>query len=214
MFGSALPVWVAGDSIVAGLGTSHGSWPHRLGERLAGRALADQAVVNKGRGGSGVLLNLNGLEPLSTWLPAQLEAAEVAPQTVIVAAGFNDLVSVGDDLRPPSGSPDVSLSQAMYQLVGTLGGLGVPNVRVATITPFRAGVLPAGWIPALTRRRDAYNGWIRAMYSPTGQLLDIGDQLAGPDGLMAATYDSGDGLHPNDRGASVLAGAIDLTRIT
>lgn len=202
-----MTLWAAGDSITYGNGTRVASWPHRLGERLAGYLQADVAVVNKGRGGTGVLLTLGGQEPLKTWLPAQVAAAPTPPAVVVILDGVNDLVGLN--------TSDIGqLNQAVYALVGTLGAAGVHRVFVATITPFRAGsALPAGWIPTMTQRRTVYNSWIRAMYGPTGQLLDIGDTIAGPDGLLLPVFDSGDGLHPNDAAAAVLAGTIDVTRL-
>ena len=41
-------------------------------------------------------------------------------------------------------------------------------------------------------------------------MFDAEAALADATGILAAAYDSGDGLHPNDAGMAAIAGAVDV----
>lgn len=209
------PIWVFGDSLVWGVGSTVPavrSWPARLGTRIAGETASGQQVVNKGVGGITMWVTRADLhEPLETWAPALVAASSTKPAEVIVAVGVNDLGAIGIERIP-------DLALAFVRAYHRFRSAGVERIRIATISPIGAGVapgsvFPSGWVAAIQGRRGALNDALRSLFIGTGELLDIGDSVAGADGLLKPVYDSGDGLHLSDLGYVTLSDAVDLSRL-
>jgi lysophospholipase L1-like esterase len=85
---------------------------------------------------------------------------------------------------------------------------------LVTVSPFGSN---ADWTPALEQVRLAYNEWIRAQPSASSSVhvydmaaAQSAGGLADDDDpeLLAATFDAGDGLHPNLAGGQQVAGHI------
>lgn len=186
-------IWCFGDSITYGTwlanpGTE--SWPGQLDTLLGGGR-----VRNLGVGGQAVTYADPGGESMVAFCRRVITSTAVSerPATIIFAGGINDMVR----------ATDVSPTRfAVYELGGWLG-TNSPGTRflVSTITPYRGG---AQYAAPLSERRATYNTWVRDMYGQSGQLMDTGDLLT-----AGATYADVryylDTLHPNARGAGVLA---------
>jgi acyl-CoA thioesterase-1 len=63
-------------------------------------------------------------------------------------------------------------------------------------------------VSQLSQLRDI-DARLRAYIGPC--FVDVRTRLAGPDDQLAAAYNAGDGIHPNDAGHSVIAGAVRAT---
>lgn len=193
-----VPVWVFGDSIPAGIWLADPatqSWPAQLDTALG----AGQQVRNLGVGGMAVAYTDSASpQRMDRYVLDQLAAvpADQLPRVVLLAGGINDLIR----------STDVGPTRtAIYDLVNRIGQL-YPSVRVQvlTLTPYRSD---AGYADPLSQRRATVNTWLRAMYGPTGQLVDVGDILtAAPPYADVRFYV--DFLHPNAAGDAQLADGV------
>lgn len=78
----------------------------------------------------------------------------------------------------------------------------------ATLTPVKDSFYDSEVNEA---KRDAVNHWIRTS-GEYDTVVDLDRALADPadQDRMAAAYDSGDHLHPNDAGYRAMAEALDL----
>lgn len=202
-----------GDSITDGVTSTAGEnrrWPDVLAGRLrtalaAGRTTgADPpryGVVNAGISGNRVLVDdpLRGASGLHRFDRDVLDRPNV--KAVVIDLGINDILRD----RNPDG-PQAILA-GLRTLVDRAHARGV-RVVGATLTPFRGH---RGYTEARERVRQQVNAAIR-----TGDLFDdvvdfdkaLRDPYD-PRGLRSE-YDSGDHLHPSDRGYRAMAHTVDL----
>jgi lysophospholipase L1-like esterase len=212
----ARTVVVIGDSITDGVGSTNDRsrrWPDLLAERLqADPALASIAVVNSGIAGNR-LLNDASAPFVGPSILTRLERDVLSKPNVrwvVVLTGSND-ISASDMLDTPKDK--VSAQQiiaGLQQLIARAHAKGV-KVYGATLLP-KAGVgKPFIHTPEAQAKRNEVNAWIRS--SGAFDAVADFDRLMGdptrPDHL-AARYDSGDHLHPNEAGFAAMAAAIDL----
>jgi lysophospholipase L1-like esterase len=191
---SSSRVWVFGDSVAAGTwlqAPATESWPARLDAQM------DAEVQNFAVGGQAVAYSAPGLPRMDDTVKATFAAnAPERPEAVVFAGGINDMIR----------SPDVGPTRtAVYDLGGWIGQ-NYPGVRffAMTVTPYRAD---AWYAQPLSERRTRFNAWERAMYAPSGQLVDTGDLLTAQTIYADSRYYS-DSLHPNAEGAAVLAHGV------
>jgi lysophospholipase L1-like esterase len=212
----ARTVVVIGDSITDGVGSTNDRdrrWPDVLAERLqADPALASIAVVNSGIAGNRLLNDASapfvGPGMLTRFERDVLSKPNV--RWVVALTGSND-ISASDMLDTPKDK--VSAQQiiaGLQQLIARAHAKGV-KVYGATLLP-KAGVgKPFIHTPEAQTKRNEVNAWIRSS-GAFDAIVDF-DRLmrdpARPDHL-AARYDSGDHLHPNEAGFAAMAAAIDL----
>ncbi len=212
----ARTVVVIGDSITDGVGSTddrNRRWPDALAERLqADPALVSIAVVNSGIAGNR-LLNDASAPFIGPSMLARFERDVLSKPNVrwvVVLTGSND-ISASDMLD--TSKDKVSAQQiiaGLQQLIARAHAKGI-KVYGATLLP-KAGVgKPFIHTPEAQAKRDEVNAWIRSS-GAFDAVVDF-DRLmrdpARPDRL-AARYDSGDHLHPNDAGFAAMAAAIDL----
>ncbi len=201
-----------GDSITAGLGGSsdaRATYPERLQSRLvsAGRELA---VLNSGING-GTLRALTGCfgNPISVRFDE--DALDVPGVVAIgVLAGTNDLIQPQSPTTPKSGLrcaavqrfESVDLTTTLADLVRRAHLRG-KRIYLATIPPFDEFEL---WSPDIEMQRQRINTWIRTESKADG-VFDFDAALRDPrrPARLLSLFDSGDGLHPNDAGASKMA---------
>ena len=212
----ARTVVVIGDSITDGVGSTddrNRRWPDALAERLqADPALASIAVVNSGIAGNR-LLNDASAPFIGPSMLARFErdvSSKPNVRWVVVLTGSND-ISASDMLDTPKDK--VSAQQIIAGLQKLIARAHAKGIKVygATLLP-KAGVgKPFIHTPEAQAKRDEVNAWIRSS-GAFDAVVDF-DRLmrdpARPDRL-AARYDSGDHLHPNDAGFAAMAAAIDL----
>lgn len=209
------PVIVAlGDSITEGNGATPDAnrrWPDVLATRLAGDGIA---VLNAGISGGQLLRAGMGEAGRARFERDVLDVPGV--QAVIVALGINDIGWPGSTFLPVTRLPAAADLIAGYQsLIDHAHRRGV-RVVGATITPFAGALAVEGSpihgyaTPAKEALRQRVNDWIRTS-GAFDAVADFDAALrdpARPDALQPA-LDSGDHLHPGDRGYAAMAGAID-----
>jgi len=209
------PVIVAlGDSITEGNGATPDAnrrWPDVLAARLAGDGIA---VLNAGISGGQLLRAGMGEAGRARFERDVLDVAGV--QAVIVALGINDIGWPGSTFLPTTRLPAAPDLIAGYQsLIDRAHRRGV-RVIGATITPFAGALAVEGSpihgyaSPEKDALRQQVNHWIRTS-GAFDAVADFDAALrapARPDALQTA-FDSGDHLHPGDRGYAAMAGAID-----
>jgi lysophospholipase L1-like esterase len=179
-------VWAVGDSITAGVGTARPqvySYPAQL------RELGQVVEVV---GTPGQCLVVVGCRNTPTMLETVESVLSIARpgDVLLLEAGANDL----------GRATDPQLKRG-YRAVVRAGEARGVTVVVATIPPRGAQL---AWLLALTeRQRVGMNSWLR---SRGWVLADFDVRLeVHTTGVLAPRFDSGDGLHPNARGARVMA---------
>ena len=212
----ARTVVVIGDSITDGVGSTddrNRRWPDVLAERLqADPALASIAVVNSGIAGNR-LLNDASAPFVGPSILTRFERDVLSKPNlrwVVVLTGSND-ISASDMLDTPKDK--VSAQQIIAGLQKLIARAHAKGVKVygATLLP-KAGVgKPFIHTPEAQAKRNEVNAWIRSSgaFDAVADFDRLMRDPARPDHL-AARYDSGDHLHPNDAGFAAMAAAIDL----
>ncbi|MGV8894331.1 MAG: SGNH/GDSL hydrolase family protein [Burkholderiaceae bacterium] len=209
----AAAVVVIGDSITDGNGATidaNARWPDFLAARLAPRNVA---VLNAGISGARLLGDRMGVNALARFDRDVLRQPQL--KTVIVLLGINDISWPGTAFDPQGIMPSADrLISGYRQLIARAHTHGVRIVG-ATLTPFEGALagtpLDNYYHADKDKLRQTINAWIRTS-GEFDAVLDF-DALAReplhPTRLKPA-FDSGDHLHPGDRGNKAIADAIDL----
>ncbi|MHC3470501.1 SGNH/GDSL hydrolase family protein [Streptomyces sp. 7R007] len=200
-----------GDSLTDGVTSTQNAnhrWPDYLMDRLrtavgSGRKVPRYSVVNEGISGNQVLASGRG-RPADN--PAGLDrfARDVLDRTnvkvVVVDLGVNDILR-----NPRLADPDRILT-GLRTLVDRAHARGVKVVG-ATLMPFQGH---QGYSPAREAVRERINAQIRAgkVYDA---VVDFDKALRDPYNprRLRADYDSGDHLHPSDKGYRRMAEVLD-----
>ncbi|WP_438292051.1 SGNH/GDSL hydrolase family protein [Streptomyces sp. HUAS TT7] len=196
-----------GDSITDGFGSTAGA-DRRYSDALAERT--GRPVVNAGIGGNLVLND-------SAWYGERSAARfgrDVLDQpgvsTVVVLEGVND-IGFSEAQKGPKPQPtykpapvvtSAQLIDGYRELIRQAHGRGLKAVG-ATLLPLKGS---DHWGEHSARVSDEVNDWIRTS-GAFDAVADFDKALASkadPDRL-AAQYDSGDALHPNDAGYRLMA---------
>ena len=208
--GSATVV-VLGNSIADGRGSTtdrNNRWPDNLARRLQSQpSTANVGVLNAGIGGNAVLHG--GLGPTAM---ARLERdvlAQRGAKWVIVSEGVNDVGAA----RGPDSSAAVArgLIAAYQDIIRRAHARGM-RVFGATMLPFAGSQYGSADHEAA---RGAINDWIRTSGEFDGVIdFDAAMRDASDPTRLRADGDSGDHLHPNERGYEVMADVISLGLFT
>lgn len=195
-----------GDSITDGTRSTPDTvnrWPDWLAKRLQG---ANLGVVNRGISGNRLVSNppegsLAGRSALERFDRDVLATASVRYMTLMV--GINDIGNSPND-EPISAK---ELITGYRQLIARAHEKGIA-IYGATLTPFEGAKY---YSPAKEAVRAAVNDWIRNGREFDGVIdFDLATRDPAHPGRMAAAYDSGDHLHPNDRGYEAMGNAVPL----
>ncbi|MFF0017837.1 SGNH/GDSL hydrolase family protein [Streptomyces sp. NPDC005374] len=201
-----------GDSLTDGKNSTadaNNRWPDYLNRRLraalaAGRGLPRYSVVNAGIGGNQVLADARG-RPLENQAGIRRFTRDVLDRPnvkiVVIDLGINDILRT-----PGTADPDRILT-GLRDLVRQAHAHGIKVVG-ATLMPFGDR---SGWTEAREGVRQTINAEIRSgkVYDA---VADFDKAVRDPydPRLLRPLYDSGDRLHPNDRGYERMADAFDL----
>lgn len=194
-----------GDSITDGTRSTidaNRRWPDLLAARLRAARKTGVAVVNAGIGGNRVLRVSQSPSALARFDRDVL--AVHGASHLVVLEGVNDLGNMKREGHVVSAQ---DLINGYRQIIRRAHAHGL-KVFLATILPYKGA---AYWNADGERVRDEVNGWIRAQKESEG-VFDFDAAIADParPEYMAAPYDIGDGLHPNDAGMEAIAAAVDL----
>jgi lysophospholipase L1-like esterase len=215
---------VFGDSIASGAVTTMDAnrrWPDLLARRLldgpASAPTAHLGIVNRGIGGNRLLRDpavqpIFGRAALDRFERDVLGTAGV--RAVFLAIGINDIGHPGMQGVPADQLPTPEeLVDGYRELIERAHKRGIAVIGV-TMTPFEGTVYPGYATPEKERIRHVVNGWISLAGKFDG-VIDADEAVrdpAHPRRLLPA-YDSGDHLHPNDRGMQAIADAVPLALV-
>ena len=206
-------VVVLGDSITDGNGATvdaNARWPDYLAARLAPR---NTAVVNAGISGARLLSDQMGVNALARFERDVLGQPGV--RSVIVLLGINDISWPGTAFDPQGAAPSAeSLIAGYRQLIARAHARGV-RILGATLLPFECALagtpLDDYYQPQKDALRQQINLWIRTS-GEFDAVIDVDSALKDPaqPARLLPEFDSGDHLHPGDRGNAAMADAVDI----
>jgi lysophospholipase L1-like esterase len=200
-------------------------WPDLLARRLldavASPPAADPAarlgIVNRGIGGNRLLRDpaiqpIFGRAALDRFERDVLGTAGV--RAVFVAIGINDIGHPGMQGVPADQLPTPEeLVDGYRELIKRAHKRGITVIGV-TMTPFEGTVYPGYATKQKERIRHVVNGWISLAGKFDG-VIDADEAVRDPahPTRLLPDYDSGDHLHPNDRGMQAIADAVPLALV-
>lgn len=207
-------VVVLGDSLTDGVTSTAGAnsrWPDVLSDRLrvaiaSGRDVPRYSVVNAGISGNQVLADGAGRGGRPAGNPSGLRRFErdvlerANVRVVVVVLGINDI------LRTPGAVDASRVVAGLEELVARAHARGVKVVG-ATLMPFGGH---RGYTEAREAVRQRINSEIRAG-GVFDAVVDFDGAVADPydPRRLWGVYDSGDRLHPSDRGYRRMAEAVE-----
>jgi lysophospholipase L1-like esterase len=204
-----------GDSITDGTASTvnaNGRWPDVLARRLKEAGVA-VAVQNQGIAGNRVLSDGAGISALARFERDVLSQPGVSH--VVIFVGINDIGWPGTAIEPNGIVRTADEIITGYRQLIERAHLRSIKVIGSPLTPFEnalAGTPNQGYFtPDKEAKRQAVNNWIRTSGAFDG-IIDFDRVLADTarPAAIAAAYDSGDHLHPNDAGYKAMGEAIDL----
>lgn len=209
-------VAVIGDSITDGATATldaNTRWTDFLAKRLSAHQVA---VINSGISGNRLLTGGMGDSALDRLKKEIFQYSGV--KTLIVLVGINDISWPGTAFAPKQQIPTFeALTEGYKRVVREAHKQGM-QVIGATLLPF-SGALPNTpldnyYQPNKDELRQRINHWIRTSHTFDG-VLDLEQGLKDPKhpDRLNPIYDSGDHLHPNDRGNQQMANLVDLNEL-
>lgn len=209
-------VAVIGDSITDGATATldaNTRWTDFLAKRLSPHQVA---VINSGISGNRLLNDGMGDSALERLKKEVFQYSGV--KTLIVLVGINDISWPGTAFAPKQPIPTFeALTQGYKRVVDEAHRQGI-QVIGATLLPF-SGALPNTpldnyYQPNKDELRQRINHWMRTSHTFDG-VLDLDQGLKDPKhpDRLNPIYDSGDHLHPNDRGNQQMANLVDVNQL-
>jgi len=204
-----------GDSITDGTNSTanaNARWPDVLARRLNEAGLP-VAVLNQAIAGNRVLSDGLGASALARFERDVLSQPGVSH--VVIFIGINDIGIPGGAFEPRGIIRTTDEIIAGYRQLIERAHLHALKVIGSPLTPFEnafAGTPNSVYFtPDKEAKRLAVNNWIRTS-GAFDAIIDFERVLADPahPSAMAAAYDSGDHLHPNDAGYKAMGESIDL----
>lgn len=209
-------VAIIGDSITDGATATldaNARWPDFLAKRLSPHQVA---VINSGISGNRLLTDGMGDRALARLKKEVFQYSGV--KTLIVLIGINDISWPGTAFAPKQQIPSFeALTEGYKRIVDEAHRQGI-QVIGATLLPF-SGALPNTpldnyYQPNKDELRHRINHWIRTSQTFDGVIdLDLGLKDPKHPDRLNPIYDSGDHLHPNDRGNQHMADLVNLNQI-
>jgi lysophospholipase L1-like esterase len=210
---NARAVVTLGDSLTDGFRSTPDTnqrWPNLLAERLQAHWSGSRvAVLNAAVSGNRILHDLVG-----TSAAARLDR-DVLVQTgakyLVVLQGNADILIPDLIGRPEENVTAEQIIQGHRQIINRAHAMGL-RVYGGVLNPAEGYPFPGFWTPAMEEKRQAVNRWIRTSHAYDA-VIDFDRVLRDPTHptRLLPAYDSGDHVHPNDFGYSVMADAIDLS---
>jgi lysophospholipase L1-like esterase len=206
---TAHAIVVVGDSIADGIGSkddANARWPDLLAERLTQSSIA---VVNAGIAGNRLLNGPSkpfvGPSALARFQRDALDKPGV--RWIVLHEGIND-ISAGDMLAAPAGQVSApQIIEGMRTLIRLAHERGM-KICAGTLLPYGGVGKPFVHSEAAEAKRQEVNAWIRGS-GAFDAVVDFDKALRDPErpSRLLAAFDSGDHLHPNDRGYRAMAEA-------
>jgi len=206
---------VFGDSISDGTRSTvdaNARWPDVLARRLSEVGMT-VAVLNQGISGNRVLTDGAGPSGLARFERDVL--SEPGVSHVVIFEGINDIGWPGTAIEPGATVRSAEEIVAGYRQLIERAHVRALKVIGVPLTPFEnalAGTPNQGYFtPDKEAKRLAVNRWIRSG-GAFDAIIDFESVLADPahPSALAAAFDSGDHLHPNDAGYKAMGTSVDL----
>lgn len=205
---NANAIAIMGDSITGGRGSGtnkQNRWPDELARRLQANAGTEHVgVLNQGIGGNCVLRSCLGTAALERFERDVLK--QLGVRWLVILEGVNDIGGSKNE----EGAMEVArnLMAAYETMIDRAHAAGI-KVYGATILPFGESFYDS---PEHEMARSAVNEWIRTS-GRFDAVIDLDASLRQPNHptRLLTEGDTGDHLHPNERGHRMMAEAIDLT---
>lgn len=194
-----------GDSITSSVGTTidtNRRWPDVLADRYAKLPEPRRlAISNEGISGNRVLGGVAKAGSAGASALARLDKdvlTKPGVRTVLVLEGINDIYA---------GATTEELIAGYRQLIARVHAAGRCIVG-GTLTPMGSSFV---YTPEKEAVRQAVNTFIRSSHEFDGVAdFDAATRDPADPARLAAAYDGGDGLHPNDAGNKAMGEAPDL----
>lgn len=209
-------VAVIGDSITDGATATldaNTRWTDFLAKRLSPHQVA---VINSGISGNRLLTDGMGDSALKRLNSEVFQYSGV--KTLIVLVGINDISWPGTAFAPKQQIPSFeALTEGYKRVVKEAHEQGI-QVIGGTLLPF-SGALPNTpldnyYQPNKDELRQRINHWMRTSKTFDGVLdLEQGLKDSKHSDRLNPIYDSGDHLHPNDKGNQQMANLVDLNQL-
>ncbi|EXS33336.1 SGNH/GDSL hydrolase family protein [Acinetobacter sp. 826659] len=209
-------VAVIGDSITDGATATldaNTRWTDFLAKRLSPHQVA---VINSGISGNRLLTDGMGDSALDRLKKEIFQYSGV--KTLIVLVGINDISWPGTAFAPKQQIPSFeALTEGYKRVVKEAHEQGI-QVIGGTLLPF-SGALPNTpldnyYQPNKDELRQRINHWMRTSKTFDGVLdLEQGLKDSKHSDRLNPIYDSGDHLHPNDKGNQQMANLVDLNQL-
>jgi lysophospholipase L1-like esterase len=205
-----------GDSTTDGAGSTvdrNQRWPDLLAQRLATQNVA---VINAGISGARVLSDKMGVNALARFERDVLNQPGLG--TVILMMGINDIAWPGSSFMPQEPALAEERLIAGYRQLIARARLRHVRIVGATLTPFEGALqdseLKSYYSASKEKTRQAVNRWIRGS-GEFDAVIDFDAVVRDPQHprRFLPAFDSGDHLHPGDRGYRAMAEAIDLAQL-
>lgn len=203
-------VAILGDSITDGRNSTtngNGRWPDDLARRLqADKSTAGIGVLNEGIGGNRLLHD--GLGPNALARLDRDVLSQDGVRWLIVLEGVNDIGTVAKALAHKEQPATAQDMIAAYEQIILRAHAHHIRVYGATIMPFGESFY---FSPEAEAERQTVNHWIRTS-GEFDAVIDMDAVMRDPQNPshISAAADSGDHLHPDDRGYKMMSDAIDL----
>ena len=204
---SAAAVVVLGDSITDGRGSTTNEnhrWTDEFARRLGAHGrTARVAVLNEGIGGNRLLQD--GLGPSALARLDRDVLAQTSARWLIVLEGVND---IGTCTKECNLDKTTAAIIGAYEQIIVRAHLQGMRAYGATILPFGGSFYAS---PAAERARQTVNSWIRTSGRFDAVIdFDAVTRDSRNPANLSSEVDSGDHVHPSDRGYRAMGEAIDL----
>jgi len=205
-----------GDSITDGNGATldgDNRWPDFLAKRLASKHIA---VLNAGISGARLLDNAMGVKASARF--GRDVTAQPGARAVVLLIGINDISWPGTPFVSGKSLPSLAaLTDGYLQLAAQAHAHNL-IILGGTLTPFEGALsgtpLEGYYTPEKEALRQKVNDWIRTS-GAFDAVVDFDALLRDPrhPTRLLPEFDSGDHLHPGEKGNRAMAEAIDLGQL-
>lgn len=133
---------------------------------------------------------------------------------VLSLIGINDIMHPLQFEGKKEATPAKEIIEGYRMIAGIAHSHGA-KIYGATVTPAGNSDYPAGWLPVMEKVRSQLNNWIRGENDFDGYFdYDAAVRDDSKPGYLLPDVHIGDGLHPNDKGAQLIAGVVDIAELT
>ncbi len=204
---SAAAIAILGNSITDGRGSGtnkQNRWPDELARRLQeNHDTKEVAVLNEGIGGNCVLRACLGPSALNRFERDVLHQSKI--RWLIILEGINDIGQVHS--AEAAASVATALIAAYEKMIESAHAKGI-LVYGATLLPFGGSFYDN---PNSEEAEKKVNNWIRSS-GRFDAVIDLDAALSDPSNPLhlLPDADSGDHLHPSEKGHRMMAEAVDL----